>query len=740
VCQRRRGRPAWDGLCTVTVYQSTRPATGPATTGSLPALRRRRRLLRALFALTLIALVGNVFLVEAYTSAGFGPDGLNQPASANDVPAAVREAGPVLDVSGNKVRSYRMPPRTIALTFDDGPDPTWTPQVLQVLRRNGVHATFFVVGAQVARQPDLARQLVAGGHQIGGHTFTHPWLPDLPGWRRDLEQSQTQMAIAYATGVTTPLVRLPYSSFPDAVDSDTWSSMQEVGRQGYLVVLNDKDSRDWARPGVDAIVRAATPQDNAGAIVLMHDGGGNRDQTIAALDRFIPAMRQRGYRFTTVSEALGAAVGAANPQAQGAQEWRGAALVWSVRIADITLRLVWVLLIAVGALTLARTLLMFLLAVRHARRRRAATWSWGPPVTDPVSILVPAYNEAKTIGAAVRTLALSAHRDVEVVVIDDGSDDGTADVVEHLGLGNVRVVRVPSGGKATALNTGAALARHDLIVMVDADTVVDPDSIHRLVQPFADASIGAVAGNVKVGNRRGLLNRWQHIEYVIGFNLDRRLYDTFGCMPTIPGALGAFRRQALRDAGGMSTETIAEDTDITMAIHRAGWRVVYEETAVAYTEAPATLAQLWRQRYRWSYGTMQAMWKHRHCVVESGPSGRFGRRGLPFIALFTVLLPLLAPLLDVMAVYGVAFLDRWETVIAWLAMLLVQTITAVLAFRLDREPLSPLWTLPLQQFVYRQIMYVVLLQSVLTALTGRRVRWQKLHRSGEVAVAASVDA
>lgn len=721
----------------MTVYQSSRPAADPRTSGSLPAVRRRRRALRVLLALVGVALVGNVLLVEAYTNASFGPDGLERPADIGSaVPPALREAGPVLDVSREQVRSYGMPPRTIALTFDDGPDPTWTPQLLQVLRRYRVHATFFVVGSRVARYPELVRQIVAEGHQVGAHTFIHPWLPDLPAWRRDLEHSQTQMAIAYATGQTTSLIRVPYSSVPNAIDNDTWSTVREVGRRGYLVVFNDRDSRDWARPGVDAIVRQATPEGNAGAVVLLHDAGGDRAQTVAAVDRFIPAMVQRGYRFTTVSEGLGPAAAAAHPPTPS-QQWRGAALVWSVRIADGTLQVIWVLLIAVGALTVARTLLMFVFAVRHARRRRARTWSWGAPVTDPVSIVVPAYNEHKTIGPAVQSLALSAHREVEVIVVDDASTDGTAEVVEGLGLDNVRVVRVPPGGKATALNTGVALARHDLIVMVDADTVVVPDSVHRLVQPFADPSVGAVAGNVKVGNRRGILGRWQHIEYVIGFNLDRRLYDTLGCMPTIPGALGGFRRQALSDAGGLSTQTIAEDTDLTMAIHRAGWRVVYEETAVAYTEAPATMTQLWPQRYRWSYGTMQAMWKHRRSLIESGPSGRFGRRGLPLIALFTVLLPVLAPLLDVMAIYGVAFLDRWETVIGWLAMLVIQAITAVLAFRLDREPLRPLWTLPLQQLAYRQVMYLVLLQSVVTALTGRRVRWQKLRRTGDVAIATS---
>ena len=712
----------------MTVYRG-----GPRveTSGSQPAVRHRRTALRWLLAFVLVVLLGNLLLVEAYASASFAPDSDHRPVTGGRVPAAVRDGGPLIDTTGGQPRSRELPPRTIALTFDDGPDPQWTPQVLDVLARHRVPATFFVVGTQVARHPELTRRLVAEGHELGTHTFTHAELAALPEWRRDLEYSQTQMAIAYAAGVTTSLLRPPYSSSPEALDDPNWTVVREAGSRGYLIALNDTDSLDWARPGVEAIVRNATP-DGDSAVVLMHDAGGDRSQTVAALDRYIPLMKEKGFRFTTLSERR-----SANPPASLADQWRGGALVWSVRVADGTWRVLWLLLLIVGGLTLARTLLLFLFAVRHARRRRATTWSWGPPVTDPVSVIVPAYNEQTTIGPAVRSLALSAHAGVEVVVVDDASTDRTAEVVDDLELGNVRIVRVPPGGKAVALNAGVALARHDLIVMVDADTVVEPDSIHRLVQPFADPSVGAVAGNVKVGNRRGILGRWQHIEYVIGFNLDRRLYDTFGCIPTIPGALGAFRRAALADAGGLSVDTLAEDTDVTMGIQRAGWQVVYQESAVAYTEAPATVRQLWSQRYRWSYGTMQAMWKHRHAVVESGPSGRFGRRGLPFIALFTVLLPLLAPLLDIMAVYGVVFLNRWEMLAAWLAVLAVQTVTAILAFRLDRERIGPLWTLPLQQFVYRQVMYLVLFRSAVTALTGRRLRWQKLRRTGEVTTATA---
>jgi cellulose synthase/poly-beta-1,6-N-acetylglucosamine synthase-like glycosyltransferase/peptidoglycan/xylan/chitin deacetylase (PgdA/CDA1 family) len=682
----------------------------------------------------------NVLVVGAYVNYRFAPDN-EEVATGTDtaVPEAVRDGGPVVDTTKGRVVSQRMPPRTIALTFDDGPDPMWTPQILNVLARYHVRATFFVIGAQVSRHPGLVRDMVRQGHEVGVHTFTHPQLAALAPWRQRLEYAQTEGAIAYAAGVTAPLLRLPYSSGVDSLDKATWATVKQAGRWGFVSVFNDTDSRDWARPGVDAVVRSATPDGNRGAVVLMHDGGGDRAETVAALDRFIPEMRTRGYRFTTVSGGLSGSVAglSGDRKANPGILVRGAVIVWAVRIADGTLRVLWIMLLVIGALTLARTLLLFGFAVRHARRRRRPTWSWGPPVTEPVTVIVPAYNERATIAATVRSLASGTHPNVEVVVVDDESSDGTADEVQRLGLTNVRVVRVPAGGKAAALNAGLALASHDLVVMADADTVVEPDAIHRLVQPFADPSVGAVAGNVKVGNRRGVLARWQHIEYVIGFNLDRRLYETFDCMPTVPGPLGAFRRAAVREAGGLSRSTLAEDTDLTMAVHRAGWQVVYEDSAIARTEAPTTIRELWRQRYRWSYGTMQAMWRHRRAIVERGPSGRFGRRGLPFIALFSVVLPLFAPVLDVFAVYGVFFLDRIEAGFAWLAVLVIQTVTAVLAFRLDREPLRPLWALPLQQFFYRQIMYLVLVHAAATALSGGHLKWQKLRRTGEVAAEPS---
>ncbi|MDI6099816.1 bifunctional polysaccharide deacetylase/glycosyltransferase family 2 protein [Actinoplanes sp. NEAU-A12] len=719
-----------------------------------PARRARRRILprpRVLLGALLAGSFVAVLAVQAYINAEFARDHVQTTVGDQTaVPPSILKGGPIINTTGGQENSSRLPERTIALTFDDGPDPEWTPKVLEVLRRHEAHGTFFVVGSQVARNPEVARQVVDGGNELGLHTFTHPDMQQLAPWRRELELSQTQMAIAKATGVRTNLARFPYSSRNAAIDEGNWNLIKEAGALGYLVVVNDTDSFDWQRPGPEKIIENATPAGEQPAVILFHDAGGERSQTIAALDEFIPRMKARGYRFTTVTEGLNLSIAEQaakagadraestealtplplNPRALAHDEWRGTAVLWTVGLADGMVTVIAGLFLVVGALTIGRTLLLLLLATRHARQRRKPGWTWGPPVTEPVSVIVPAYNEKEGIQAAVRSLAGGDHTEIEVVVVDDGSTDGTADLVDRMAWPNVRVVRVPNGGKPNALNTGVALARHDLIVMVDGDTIFEPDALRLLVQPFADPSVGAVAGNVKVGNRETTVALWQHIEYVIGFNLDRRLYEVMNCMPTVPGAIGAFRREALAQVGGVSDETLAEDTDVTMAFCRAGWRVVYEENARAWTEAPTTMEQLYRQRYRWSYGTMQAMWKHRKALFDSGPSGRFGRVGLPFLALFGLALPMLAPVVDIMLVYGLVFWELGETATAWLGMLALQLFTAAVAFRMDRESFKPLLKLPLQQFAYRQLMYLVLLQSATTALTGGRLRWHKLNRTG----------
>ncbi|MEU7700615.1 bifunctional polysaccharide deacetylase/glycosyltransferase family 2 protein [Streptomyces sp. NPDC015492] len=649
------------------------------------------------------------------------------------VPENLLKGGPIIDARGEKNErpaSYRIPDHTVVLSFDDGPSPEWTPKILDVLAAHDIRADFFVTGAMTTRHPELIRQIVAGGHEIGVHSFTHPDLAFQSEARISWELAQTQLALAGVAGVHSALFRPPYSSDASALDDWNYPVIKYVGSHGYLTAFIDRDTHDWKRPGVDAIVKAAMPRKpGEGELILLHDAGGDRTETLAALEQIIVKLKGEGYRFATISEALGATD--ATVPVDGYQLWAGKGYIWATQAAVLTLPVLVALLAVVGFLNFGRFALMLVLAPLHARRSRRRD-AWGAPVTEPVTVLVPAYNERECIANTLNSLAASDYP-IEVLVIDDGSTDGTADIVEEMDLPFVRLIRQANGGKSSALNTGIAAASYDIIVMMDGDTVFEPSTVRELVQPFGDPTIGAVAGNAKVGNRDSLIGAWQHIEYVLGHNLDRRMYDMLNVIPTIPGAVGAFRREALRRVGGMSDDTLAEDTDITMAVLCDGWRIVYAERARAWTEAPASLQQLWSQRYRWSYGSMQAMWKHRRAVTSRGPAGRFGRLGLPLVVLFGVVAPLLAPLVDLFLLYGVLFADAPITLASWGGFILLQAVLSWYAFRLDGEKPLHLISLPIQQLVYRQLMYIVLLQSTITALTGGRLRWQKLRRTGEVA-------
>ncbi|MFB9905608.1 bifunctional polysaccharide deacetylase/glycosyltransferase family 2 protein [Allokutzneria oryzae] len=688
--------------------------------------RRTPRTHWALLAVTLLVLLGGILLDTLVLQGIDGGARITKDAAAN-VPASVSSGGPLLGRDEHGLASRRVPDHTIALTFDDGPDPVWTPAVLDVLRRNEVHATFFVTGAAVSRNPSVAKQIVDAGHEIGLHTFTHTDLSQAGPLRTRLELDQTRLVVAGATDRSSRLVRPPYSARPEDLDDADFRAVNGLIDSGYVAALSDLDSKDWMRPGVDAIVKAATPQDNRGAVVLMHDSGGDRAQTVAALEKLIPSLRQRGWHFSTLGGVLPSA---APTYASWGERTQGSAILLTTSAAHALNSIMGWLVIVCTLLALVRAVLLLGCAMVHSRRKKLSRRD-DQPYRRPVTVLVPAYNEEAGIEATLRSI-LASTTPVRVIVIDDGSTDGTADVVRRLRLPDVRLIRQDNAGKAAALNTGLGYCQTELVVMVDGDTVLEPDTVSELVRPFTDPVVGAVSGNAKVGNRSGLLGTWQHIEYVIGFNLDRRMYDVMQCMPTVPGAVGAFRMSALLQVDGIPMDTLAEDTDLTMALERAGWAVTYQESARAWTEVPASLGQLWRQRYRWCYGTLQAMWKHRGAVRERGLGGRLGRRGLPYLLLYQVLLPLLAPAVDVFALVSL-FSQPMLGAVAWIGFFALQLVPALVAFWLDRERFRPLWTLVLQPVVYRQLMYLVVIQSVVTACTGARLPWQKLHRTGSAA-------
>lgn len=631
---------------------------------------------------------------------------------AEPVPDGVNTTSPVLTkVRGDRALSSSVPAGKVALTFNGGPDPEWTPRVLDLLSRHHAHATFFVTGADAAKYPALVRQIRAEGHEIGSGTYTGAAMDHASSQRASLELALTETALAGSAGARTDLLRMPRTTSVSTLCGAMWPAVRRASADGYTIVA----ASPWNKKAGTGVLR-------------------QYEQNARGLGQAEALLKNKDVEeFDTVSAATGLAL--SERPVTTWQQLRGEAMLGSVRAGDWFLTIMGWLLVVAGGLGVLRLLMLVFFARVHVRRleRYRPGSPWLREIRDPVTVLVPAYNEEKGIESTLRSLLASTHRQLQIVVIDDGSSDRTATIAESVRDPRVNVVRQANAGKAEALNAGLRQARYNIVVMVDADTVLEPDAIRRLIQPLAHPAVGAVSGNTKVGNRRGLLGRWQHLEYCFGFNLDRRMFEVLECMITVPGAIGAFRRDAALGVGGVSTDTLAEDTDLTMALWRAGWRVVYEETAVAWTEVPTSLRQLWRQRYRWCFGTLQAARKHWGAVREFGPAGRFARRGISYLLVFQMALPLLAPVIDVYALYGILFQSGSDAMAVWGGFLAIQMFCAGYALKLDGERLWSLWAMPFQLFVYRQLMYLVVIQSVAAAVSGTRLKWQRMQRSGTAA-------
>jgi len=668
---------------------------------SRPEAHRRRRPATpwALLAVLLTGLVASLasqdLLAPARPVRESGPPVLADPGSL----------GPLVAVSGSSLRSARVEPGMVGVALVDTGAVEPFVDAASVLEGGGLSATWFVAGRTVLDRPSVVDAVRSTGSEIGVTGFTGGDLAALPGWRIRLELSATQAVLAARESITAPLLLLPAAPSAARMDGAALRAARTAAQQGYGLVL-----------GVDPEHAAAGDV----AVIPLDDRAAGR------LTALLARLGAAGIRPTPVSELVGMDHRALNPAAGTLARANGWAVLASMEVGQVITWMVealfWPSIVLLGL----RAVVTGSLALVHARRRPRSGWS------GPVTIIVPAYNEAGGIEATLRSLIRSRWPyPLWVIVVDDGSTDGTAEVVDHLRLPGVTLIRQPNAGKAAALNRGLAATRTEVVVMVDADTVFERGTIAELVGPLADPRVGAVSGNAKVLNRRRLIGRWQHIEYVMGFNLDRRMLAVCGAMTTIPGAVGAFRTAALRRVGGIDHDTLAEDTDVTIAVARHGWRVVYCDRAIAWTEAPSTVGDLWRQRYRWCYGTMQAAWKHRRAMLERRPIGLIG---LPYAITYQFALSLLGPVVDVAALYGLAT-GNTEVVLAWLAFTAVHAIQGVVVFRLDHERLGPLWAAPLQQIFYRQLMYLVVIQSAVTALTGTRLRWHKLRRLGLAAPA-----
>ncbi len=642
-------------------------------------------------------------------------------------------------------------PKALALTFDDGPDGTWTPRILDALERAHVPAPFFVIGENALAHPGLLNRIVGDGDEIGNHSYTHPNMARLGARATALELNATQRLVEAYTGRSMTLFRAPYFGDAEPTTTDELGPALAAQQAGYTVVGLHVDPNDWQRPGTDAIVRqvvdqvrAATAQ-NSGNVILLHDGGGDRAQTVAALPRIIATLQGEGYRFVTASQLVGVSPARAMPPVAGRDLWAVRAdVAIFVVLAILSAALTWLFYVAI-TLGIARAVMLAALAWLQSRTRRAP-----PPVFAPsVSVVIPAYNEERVIVASVSRVLASDYPGLEVIVADDGSKDRTSALVAEAFAGEprVRLLTLENGGKAAALNRALLSATGEVVIALDADTQFEPETIARLARWFADPRIGAVAGDARVGNRVNLVTRWQAVEYITAQNLERRALAGFDAMTVVPGAVGAWRRAALDAVGGYPEDTLAEDQDLTIAIQRAGWRVTYDPRAVAWTEAPESFRALAKQRFRWAFGTLQCLWKHRAILRTRRPSG-LALVGLPQAWLFQILFAAISPLIDLALMISIAGTalrvsqhgwaqtsgDVGTMALYWAAFTAVDLVCGWIGYRLDgRGVRFPGLLLVAQRLVYRQIMYGVVLRAIAAAVGGWTVGWGKLERSGRVA-------
>jgi cellulose synthase/poly-beta-1,6-N-acetylglucosamine synthase-like glycosyltransferase/spore germination protein YaaH/peptidoglycan/xylan/chitin deacetylase (PgdA/CDA1 family) len=650
---------------------------------------------------------------------------------------------------------YGAHPGWVALTFDDGPDGRWTPKILDILEAKHANATFFVIGQNMQAKPGLVQREVRDGDMVGNHTWTHPNIAVTPLAQTDLEINTTQRLFQVLTGRSMRLFRPPYFGDAEPSTPGEVEPLLVAQRLGYLIAGLRIDPDDWKKPDPDLIVsrtlsRLKDTGEYAGQVVLLHDAGGDRSRTVQALPRLIDELKAQGYKLVTVDQLAGMSREDAMPKTS-----RSSLSLFLDRIGFGFFRYVndglQGLFIVAIVLGLARLLFLAILALVHRMREPSREPPLLAPQTGPlISVLIPCFNEEKVIAESVRRILASDWTNLEILVLDDGSRDRTAEVVRGAFAGEPRVelMAFENGGKARALNRGLARTRGDIIVALDADTLFPPDTLGRLARWFVDERVGAVAGNAIVGNRLNLITRWQALEYVTAQNLERRALAALGAVTVVPGAVGAWRRSVLLALGGYPADTLAEDQDLTLAVQRAGWRVEFDSSARAYTEAPDTVSGLLKQRFRWSFGTLQCIWKHRAALFNP-KRPVLGFVALPQIWLFQIFLTVAAPLVDLAivsslawAIYGRAFHpvewspdDFIRSVFYWAAFIFLDLSAGALGMALERRaPWQDLVWLPVQRFGYRQLMYYVVVKSVLSAVRGYRVGWGKLERRATAVV------
>jgi len=638
------------------------------------------------------------------------------------------------------IRRYGYAPNKIVLTFDDGPDPEFTPQILDILKREHCPAAFFVVGSMAEKNIQILRREFDEGYEIGNHTYFHPDISTISLQRVNLELTATRRIIEAVTGRSTILFRPPYNADAEPQTLAEIIPVAEARRQSYITVGESIDPWDWY-PGVtaDSIIARVEAQKDAGSFLLLHDAGGEtREQTVKALPTIIHFFRSHGYQFTTIADVLHKSKAELMPPISDDANSGFIGFFYRIYVNGafyLNWFLIYLFLTAIF-LALGRVVLIGVLAVKqYADSKKYKALKQEDIDLPPVSIIVPGYNEEITAVKTIESLLKTDYPDFEIIFVNDGSKDKTFEIVINA-FGKhplVKVLDKPNGGKASALNFGITHAKNAFVICIDADTQLKNDAVFHLMTYFTDEEIGAVAGTVKVGNTNNMITNFQSIEYITAQNMDRRAFDLINSITVVPGAIGAFRKSAIFKAGGFTYDTLAEDCDLTMRILKAGYIVKNCAEAIAYTEAPETINMLLKQRFRWSFGVIQSFWKNKDALFNKKYKF-FGMIGMPNILLFQIILPLFSPIADLMMIFGLFGGKPGKILFYYVAFILVDFIVGMIAFWMEKESFKKLWYIIPQRFIWRQLMYYILFKSIRKALKGELNAWGTVKRTGNVTV------
>ena len=641
--------------------------------------------------------------------------------------------------------------KKLVLTFDDGPDPKYTPEILDILNRENVPATFFIVGINAENNIPIVKRIFDEGHEIGNHTFTHPNIAKVSKKRATLEIEATRLLIECITGHSTIMFRAPFNADFEPTKYDELIPVAWARQLNYLDIGESIDPLDW-EPGTpaDSIVARViqrkqdmTNQNLSGNIILLHDAGGeSRAETVKALPRIIEYFKGKGYTFTTVADLLGKKKDDLMPPVpRGSGYYILQINFWLAELGYWSSHILFSLFILFIVLSIARILFLAVIATReYIKEKKQALqpfWLANGSNAPLVSIIVPAYNEEVNAVGSLQSLLNGDYPNLEIIFVDDGSKDSTYEKVKTAFANNtkIKVYTKPNGGKASALNFGIQESNADYVICIDADTKLFPDAVSKLMMHFSQKEdsvpVGAVAGNVKVGNQVNLLTKWQSIEYISSQNFDRKAFSYLNAITVVPGAIGAFRKKAIEDAGGFTTDTLAEDCDLTVRILRCGYMVENENNAIAMTEAPETLKMFFKQRFRWSFGVMQTFWKNRDALFNWKYKW-LGWAAMPNILIFQYIIPSVIPIADFFMIIALCTGSAAKIGMYYLVFMLVDVAVALLAFFFEKENISKLiWLIP-QRLIWRWLLWLVLYRTFRRAIKGELQHWGVLKRTGNV--------